>query len=471
MESLAEYTERIDEILARKEEEIERELLPRIRDNFLVYHKSYQTVYNILVRKSLLQEDPYKYEQKISEITLPATGPMTESERSMQMSIRLSNFDSQLEFLNHYYQFSISYLNMQRIKSLAALATFIKWEKVGHTTTEDINTSLLSEMVRKVAPDTDTVSAGILGNSQAELVKTTKMILQDLKELTSFHRETYKQLIRRDIFPPLEITREQVTSQMDNLMKAIRRRFTSLYEDKPFYADLIQEALNESFSAQAEKLQNDLIQRLKPREVKKKTTKEVSFKATLMEAVRLLGAASTPLELSLNKLKNNFTLLESKKDSLGEKIRKWFAGIVSKDSNKRLMDLEVFEESSSLSTALQVDFTIFYVSAMQQSKKLQSLIGDISPVYQRLSSASDDRIYEFLANQVADLQKTAQILPAIMVYQREEASRDERGKLLPIEKEVDSIKNCIQSANRKRFQFASRKEELEQLKRLGMADS
>ncbi len=58
-----------------------------------------------------------------------------------------------------------------------------------------------------------------------------------------------------------------------------------------------------------------------------------------------------------------------------------------------------------------------------------------------------------------------------MVSQREEASRDERGKLLPIEKEVDSIKNCIQSANRKRFQFASRKEEMEQLRRLGMAEN
>ncbi len=48
--------------------------------------------------------------------------------------------------------------------------------------------------------------------------------------------------------PPLDITAIQVKEQRENVMKAIRRRFTSLYEEQPFYADLIQEALNECFT-------------------------------------------------------------------------------------------------------------------------------------------------------------------------------------------------------------------------------
>lgn len=421
MEELSEFTDRVATALTQKEMEIEKSLLPRIRDNYLLYHKSYQTIYNILVRKSLLQEDPYKYEQKISEVLLPDSGPMAESDRGMQMSIRLSNFDSQLEFLNHYYQFTIEYLTMKRIKSLAALTTYIKWEKIGLSVTEDINTALLADLIRRISPDTDPISAGLLATSQGELVKTTKDILQDLKELTLFHRESYKQKIRQDILPPLDITPIQVAEQKENVMKAVRRRFSSLYEEEPFYADLVQETLNECFTPEAERLQNELFDKLKLKVEKKKIQKPQSFKGTLMEAVRLLGVAATPLEQSLNKLKNNFTSLESRKESFGEKIRKWLSGVLTKNTNKRLMELEVFEESSSLSTPMKVDFTVFYVTTMQQAKKLQSLIGEMSPVYQRLSRASDDRIYQFLADLVAELQKTAQILPAIMTYQREEA--------------------------------------------------
>lgn len=112
------------------------------------------------------------------------------------------------------------------------------------------------------------------------------------------------------------------------------------------------------------------------------------------------------------------------------------------------MELEVFEENSSISKAMSVDFTIFYVSAMQQAKKLQSLIGEMSPVYQRLSRASEDRIYEFLANQVSDLQKTSEILPAIMVYQREESPREQRGKLFRWKKKWTASETALNRPTR-----------------------
>ena len=76
--------------------------------------------------KGLISEDPYKYEQKISEITPPPTEQVLESDKINKISQRLSMYDSQLDFLNHFYQFSTDFITIARIKKLIMLLVEMK---------------------------------------------------------------------------------------------------------------------------------------------------------------------------------------------------------------------------------------------------------------------------------------------------------------------------------------------------------
>jgi len=80
-----------------------------------VFQSSFASLYNIYLKKKSIDEDPYKHETKISELEVPESTPFQDAKRIEQLSIRLSNFDSQLDFLVNFYQLGIDFLNLDRI--------------------------------------------------------------------------------------------------------------------------------------------------------------------------------------------------------------------------------------------------------------------------------------------------------------------------------------------------------------------
>ena len=92
----------------------------------------------------------------------------------------------------------------------------------------------------------------------------------------------------------------------------------------------------------------------------------------------------------------------------------------------------------------------------------------MSQTFQKLASAGEEDLYKYLSDKTVDLQKTCSFLLPIETYLKTEAPRDQRGRLASLEKDVENIKSCIKKTNSKRFEYSSRMEEQEQLKRLGI---
>ena len=58
----------LQEAVAQKAEQIESREMPRLKELCGIYQTYFESVYNILIKKSLIQADPYKYDEKISEV-------------------------------------------------------------------------------------------------------------------------------------------------------------------------------------------------------------------------------------------------------------------------------------------------------------------------------------------------------------------------------------------------------------------
>ena len=130
MEAIPGFEITVAEVLSKRQEYLDGSLMPKLKDLFHSYHSAFQSIYNVLLKKGLIHEDPYKYDQKISEVSNPPEGPFLESEKADQLSIRLSTYESQLDFLTNYYQFSTDFLTMNRVKRLVAFVKYIRWDSL-----------------------------------------------------------------------------------------------------------------------------------------------------------------------------------------------------------------------------------------------------------------------------------------------------------------------------------------------------
>ena len=468
MEENRDFTSELEQALAQKREEIERTVLPDLKEQFRSFYSSFQSIYNVLMRKSLIKEDPYKYDKKTSEVTVPSQAPFLESERHDQVSIRLSDLDNQLDFLTSYYQFDLDYLTLKRIKTLAGLAKYIKWDQLSENST-NMMTRSVAEMVGKIKKGSDNFSTQLISDSQNQLSSITKKIMSHLKLLTFFHREQYKLQIRKNILSDMNLSAAAVQNKENEVMKLIKKKFATAMGDQPFYAELIQEVLAEDYGPDSDTLQNELLQKLSVKKEKKKKVKQgPNYKEMLLESVRTLASASIHIEEAVRKLSESNLILSNRTISFGEKVKRWLRSFGGKKDDKQIYEIEYFDTKTSVSKTERLDFNQFCEEAAKRAKVLANLSSKMTPAHQRIAESSEDQIFKFLNKNIEELQIMLKRLPALDTYFKTEIPKEQRGRIRGIKIEVNAIKNAVVKANKKKHEYVSQKEEEQQLKRLGV---
>ena len=104
--------------VAKKREWFDTVLLPKVQDNYRLHLTCVNTIIEALVKKSLINPDPYKKDKKISSIVLPDDHNFNENERPTQLGIRLSDYQSMLDYICNYMKFTVEQLNTEKIRKL-----------------------------------------------------------------------------------------------------------------------------------------------------------------------------------------------------------------------------------------------------------------------------------------------------------------------------------------------------------------
>jgi hypothetical protein len=468
----AAFTDQLDSALIAYKEYLNGTELPKLKEKFRFFHNSFQSLYNILIRKGLLQEDPYKNEIKLSEVETPPTGPMKESEKTEAMSRRLAMYDSILEFLNNYYQFQIEYINLSRLKKLVELTTYIKWNQLSETSA-NLNTRVFTQIIHKLAPQgssADDMSHKIVNDSLQQLAKLSKEIVAVLKKITTFQKEHYKYQVRLNVTDTMRLKPEAINSRREEVVKAIKRKFAQVMPEEKFYPELVEEILEEDYGPQAEKLRRELLERLAVRkEQPKKKQQKDSAKTILLNAGRLLSAGAGPLEQAIAKLQYNSNLLDTKKLTFSERFRRWLFNLTNREQERKIYEVEYLDPKTGTSKSVKLEFNSFIESLQKRSKIIAGLGNRMSVVYQKLEAESEEKVYSYLTNLIEELQSSLLKLPALDEYFKTEVSRTQRSQVKSVRLETTALKNAVVKANQKRHEYVAQKEESEQLKRLGVS--
>jgi hypothetical protein len=469
MEENTEFFEALEKAIEEYRNYLETKELPKLKDNFRNFHSSLQAILNILIRKGLLQEDPYKSEFRISEVQTPPSGPLKESEKVEELSRRLSNFDSILEFLNNYYQFQLDHMTLQQIKKLVELTTYIKWDNLTETSS-NLNTRVLAEVIKKIPQGSDNLSYNIINDSVQQLNKQSKSVLSILKKISIYQREHYKYQVREKLFNQMKLKENAITEQREEVVKAIKRKFAQNLPNTTFYPELIDEILDETEGPNAEQNRIALLEKLGVQEEKPKKKKEqkVSGKSIIMDSFRLLSSGSTPLEQVISKLQYNKNLLTNKSQSFAEKFRRWLFNMTKREADNEVFEIEYLDPKTATYKPVQLDYSKFLAELQKKSRLLSSLGTKMSNTYQKLESTSEDKAYEYLSKTIEELQSILLKLPALDTYFKHEVPKNQRNFVKGLRLETSALKNSVVKANQKRHEYVSHKEEMEQLKKLGV---
>jgi len=455
---ISEYIATLDQALSARKDWLERNELGKLKENLRIFQISYASLYNIFLKKKLIDEDPYKQETKINELEVPESGGFNEAERIKHLTIRLSNYDSQLDFLVNFYQLGVDFLNLDRIKRIVGLIRYVDWVSFSPDS-QSVMTKFVSDLTIQSKAGVDTLTLSIIGESVSRLAKTTASSMASLKELNTFYRETYKLNIRKNI--------TQNMSAGEASLENIRKKMPSALPGTPFYKELTDEVIKEDYAKEGDDLRETILNSLKVKEEKSKAVKQaVDFKKILLDGIVVIGGASNTLSEILTKLMENQGVLESKKKSLFEAIKELIRQITNAEPEEVIYNIERMDETKGVPIKEKLHFRQFISDIEKKNKVLNSFMR--GPAYNKLSAMTDEQIINYLERNIKEVQTFHKTLGALDDFFKSTVSQEDRDKIKGIKPELSALKNTYVRANQLRYDYNAQKEEEEQMKNLGI---
>ncbi len=460
MEDTDTYSAKLEKALAVYGEQVNSKDMPALKEEFSLFTTLFEGFVNILMKKGLIAEDPYKYEEKISEVEPPSRQPVIESEKTSIISQRLSQFERQLDFLNHFFQFNTDYMTLPRIKKLTALVKWVDWNNLTTASTE-VNTQILAGIVEKIRMGADPMSTNLVTESAKKMGKVTKHILFLLRKVSIYQREKYKLDIRQNM--NIAELQGSKTEKLEKIRASFKQKMN---QGTLFIKSLVLEIINEETFPDGEDLKAEVLKKLEvKKEVKKK--KEINLKPDILEAVRIFSSAGLSLNDALIKIKNNNVLLGAKELSFKEKFRMWLMNLSGKKKNT-VYEVEYLDAATGTKKRMKIDINSFLEEGFREARIISALNNKMSNVYQKLEASPEDKILTFLDTHASAVKKIIDTFEPLNTYLKSEVPRTVRNSVKGVKLEVTAIMNALIKANKKKLEYVARVEELEQMKKLGI---
>jgi len=361
---------------------------------------------------------------------------------------------------------------MGRIRKLAALTKYFAFTTFTENS-QHINTRYFAELVSLVKKGTDPLSTGIINEGLMQLEKTSRKVFEILKDLTLLHKERYKLEVRKIALSSLKLEHDAVITHQDDTIRKIKQKMSESTGERVFYPELVIEILKEDFSAEGNSLRDEILKKLEISEVKNQNqTVEKNFKTIILDGARMVIGIGFQLDDAIHKLEENQALLDSLDNSFMAKVKRALREMFGKKGEHVIHEVELLDPVTSARKNESIDFTVFCAEVSKRSQALVAMVPKNSASYKRVEGSSEDLIYKFLSKSLEELQAFHRKLSALdEFFGQAMTETDLKNRVKGIKSELGSIKNAIIKANQKRHEYIAQKEELEQMKRLGIRDA
>lgn len=445
--------------------------LLKILENYRLLHTCVKSLFEFLLKKSMIHPDPYKNDKKISDIKPPENGPFSEAERSMVMGMRFSDYDSTLDFLCNYYKFSVSNLQLANIRKLIDLNNSIQWNSFT-VNSNNTNTRTLATMLLSAKQNCEAITVSMVNDSISKAGKAITEINRMLKELTDFQREYYKGNIRKGIFEHPNFSAQKAAASPTDELSQIKKMFTQVMGKIPFYSELIDEIINEDHAPNKEQLRSALLQKLEVASQKTVAKEEkIDTKEILLTSVRVFGAMPGQIMQVKEKIQENHEVLESEHNSFWDKFKKALKKAFNIEEKPIFYNIVITDPTTDTRHHEKVNFFQFSGELEARARRYASVCVKRATGYEKLVAMSEEKILEYVNAQIAECQKMLKTLNGLDEFFKNAPMPQNKNRIKGLKMEITAIKNSVVKANQHRSEYSAYIEEEAQLKKLGITNA
>jgi hypothetical protein len=459
MDGNNDYLKSLQDALNARAGWLEKSELGKLKDELRAFQSSFSSLYAMYLKKGLIHEDPYKHENKISELEVPESSGFTENEKLDQLSMRLSNYDSQLDFLVNFYQFGVEFLNLDRIKRILGLIKYIDWTALSPDSAS-YTTRAVAEITLQVKMGIDPLALRVIGESLTSLSRATGAIIGCLKILSDYNREAWKLRLRTAI---------SGMPASDANLTAIKKRWAAGNAGGPFYSDFAEEVIREDYSKEGPALREKVLKSLAVMESKPKAEKkQVSFRSILIDGLQVIGGAYSGLNEAGIKMDENETILANRKKSFWEKVKDIMSQMIRKEPEAIVYEISYQDPARGTMKKENLDYRFFRTEMERKCRVLAGVGGVRGGGNSKIDNMTEEQLVGLLERMIREVQGLHKTLNALDDFFKAEIVKEDRDKIKGIKPELATIKNAILRANQLRHEYSAQIEELEQMKKLGI---
>ena len=466
------FANELQTALNKKQEWYNSECLQSLLAEYRLMHTCVRTLYENFVKKSLITPDPYRLDKKISEIVVPPSSPFADSEINKVFGERFSDYETMLDFICTYFRFSMENFTIQKVKQLIDFNNVFDWENLS-TNSAKSNTRALAVSVTNAKNGAPNVVQSMINDSVSKCAQAAGVIGKMLNELGLFQRELYKGGLRRDLFDHPDFNKEKAAESADAELAEIKRLYSKVTGKKNFYNDLVNEIIEEDHAPDKESRRAAVLDRLAikgtPRVEAKKSTGP-DTKEMLMQAVLAVGATAPTLIQLHAKLGEDFDLLYLKKSTFFNKLIAALKKALHIPEKERVVMVPIKDAKTGAEHTQKLKVNEF-LSDLSRKERVYNGIGNKGPEFSKISSANEDAVLSFLNKQISELQSVFVMINALDSYFKTGVEAEYKVRVKGMQIELSALRNSIINANKKRAEYASFKEENEQMRKLGISDN
>ena len=469
MEEDTNFETELQSALTAKQDWYNKTRLPELLENYRLLFSCVKKLNELFVSKSLIDADPYKFDKRISEISVPSSEPFSESEIPAVMGSRLSEYETMLDFICTYFRFSVENFTIPIIKSLMEINTVFAWNNLSASNTK-ANTRGLSEILNKIKTNMTNISLSVINDNTEKCAQAVTAINAMLAELADFQKELYKGRLRKDLFTHPDFDKEKAVSGAENELAEIKRLYPKVIGKKNFYIELVNEIVGEDHSSKKQELRANLLKKLEIKnDVKKVKKKEVDSKEYLMISVTAIGGLSPILSQLYQKLTENFSILFTKKKTLGSMLKAAFRSMFGIKEPEKIVNVVVTNPKTAIKTQHRIKVNELMID-IAQKQRIYGAFATKGPEFEKIKAASEDSVLTFVNKQISENQTLYTKIEALDEYFKNNVEAAQRPKIKGMKIDLSSYKGAIININKKRGEYVSYKEDLEQMRKLGISN-
>lgn len=468
MADLKEFESQLEVAVPNYGTYLEEKKLPQLKENFRSMKSSFDAVHTLLQKKSLIKQDPYNYEEHISDIDVPPDDDFLESEQDSILSVRLAKYAGRLDYLLNYFQFSLETLDLLQLKKLVKFIRYINWRNLTETSSQP-TTRGLAIILTKIKAQHDQLSVNIVTDAREQLNSISKKITDILKAVTTYQRENYKLLYRQQIIPALGSLANEGQSQMDTILRKSKGLISRDMPGQPLVRELILEVFAENEESDTGNAAREtILAQLEIPDEPAKRESTLDLKPMLLDAARAFAGCGTTLDHAMKKLADNVLILESRKLNFGEVLKRIWKRMHGGEEEKLVFQIEFLDPETASRHRESVEYDAFRNGVARRARIYTGILSRSGAAWKKVNESSEEKLLDYLSKEAIELQVTLRRLESLETYLKTEVPREQRNRLGSFGNEVVAIRDSISQGKKKLHSYLSKFEEIEQLKKLGI---